>query len=363
LVRVYGVVTDGTTGAPVVGADVLLYLSTLRYETTTDGSGRYEIPNVTPNLTYYFNVMKDGYNTHFQYLEVKTSDVQNNVVLYRSGVQYALLTVSVKEDIILNPIPGAKVTVKKAGATVDEKYTDSFGLAKFTFTEGGSYSVTVEAADYYPQTKDVELVVGVEKTLDFFLQSSKPKTGNISGHVTNGNGTPLPGAMVLDRTEWKYAITGPAGEYTLVGLEPGTHTLVASKTGYSEQTKTADVEAGKTTTCDFVLTEAMYTLTVSTTEGGTTSPSPGSYEYKPQEFVTVTAVPSSGYDFDHWTLDGQTSKANPISITMDKDYALTAYFSKVGAPPVPWLWIALAGLAVVGSGLAIFLWPKPPPKP
>jgi len=74
-----------------------------------------------------------------------------------------------------------------------------------------------------------------------------------------------------------------------------------------------------------------YTLTIATTTGGTTDPSPGSYVYYEGETATVTAIPDAGYRFSHWILDGETRTENPINITMDRDYSLTAYFEVV--PP------------------------------
>ena len=60
------------------------------------------------------------------------------------------------------------------------------------------------------------------------------------------------------------------------------------------------------------------------TEGeGTISPSTGTFP--DGEIVTLTALPESGWDFDHW--GGQASgSVNPITITMDSDKTVSAYF-------------------------------------
>jgi hypothetical protein len=77
---------------------------------------------------------------------------------------------------------------------------------------------------------------------------------------------------------------------------------------------------------------ATYTLTISTTDGGTTEPSPGSYTYPAETSVTVKAIPSSGYAFNHWELDGANVGAtNPITVKMDRNHSLHAVFS--AAPP------------------------------
>ncbi len=70
-------------------------------------------------------------------------------------------------------------------------------------------------------------------------------------------------------------------------------------------------------------------LTITAGAGGTTSPAPGTYYYAPYvppTVVSVTALPNAHYVFDHWTLDGVTRPGNPISVTMDANHALAAYF-------------------------------------
>jgi hypothetical protein len=75
-----------------------------------------------------------------------------------------------------------------------------------------------------------------------------------------------------------------------------------------------------------------YTLTITSTSGGTTSPLPGSYPYAKDSVATVTAIPDSGYLFDHWELNGSLAGSNnPIEITMNASYELHAVFTK--APP------------------------------
>jgi len=76
-------------------------------------------------------------------------------------------------------------------------------------------------------------------------------------------------------------------------------------------------------------------LTISASYGGTTDPSPGSYPYDYDSSVTVAAVPTMSYwKFDCWILDGSLvyhpvtfeTDINPITVTMDFDHDLKAYF-------------------------------------
>ncbi len=70
-----------------------------------------------------------------------------------------------------------------------------------------------------------------------------------------------------------------------------------------------------------------YTLTISSGNGGTTTPSPGAYQYAQGTPVAVTANPDGGYVLDYWLLDGQNAGTqNPITVTMNGDHTLQANF-------------------------------------
>jgi uncharacterized repeat protein (TIGR02543 family) len=95
---------------------------------------------------------------------------------------------------------------------------------------------------------------------------------------------------------------------------------------YGHIQDTAKVADG---TLNFTVYRA-YTLTISVNDPtmGTTNPAPNTYAYQEGTTATVTAKPNSGYKFDHWQLDAETHTDNPTTITMDKDYTLTAIFAE-----------------------------------
>lgn len=68
------------------------------------------------------------------------------------------------------------------------------------------------------------------------------------------------------------------------------------------------------------------TLNIQTTSGGTTNPAPNTYTYDYGESVTVTATQHLHYLFCYWVLDGENHFGNPITITMNSDHTLKAYF-------------------------------------
>jgi hypothetical protein len=68
-----------------------------------------------------------------------------------------------------------------------------------------------------------------------------------------------------------------------------------------------------------------YTLNVAVSPSGTGSVSPSGGQYESGAQVTLTASPAGGYIIDHW--GGSASGSAPtITITMDSDKQITAYF-------------------------------------
>jgi parallel beta-helix repeat protein len=76
-----------------------------------------------------------------------------------------------------------------------------------------------------------------------------------------------------------------------------------------------------------------YSLTTTSTVGGTTGPAPGTYSYTANSTVQATAIPAANYLFEYWELDGvNVGSANPYSVYMDKDHTLKAVFSPIPPP-------------------------------
>ncbi|MEM3578481.1 MAG: PKD domain-containing protein [Candidatus Bathyarchaeia archaeon] len=92
--------------------------------------------------------------------------------------------------------------------------------------------------------------------------------------------------------------------------------------------------APKTATAHYTAQVITYTLIIETTAGGTTNPAPGTYTYAAGSLVQVTAIPSSGYVFDYWELNGtNVGTATTYTVTMNNNYVLKAFFKTTPAPP------------------------------
>ena len=78
-------------------------------------------------------------------------------------------------------------------------------------------------------------------------------------------------------------------------------------------------------TATLLCSDQEYSLTISTSAGGTTDPNPDRYTYYGGERVTITAIPDNGYVFNEWS-GAASGTENPITIIMDKDMSITADF-------------------------------------
>jgi hypothetical protein len=77
--------------------------------------------------------------------------------------------------------------------------------------------------------------------------------------------------------------------------------------------------------------EVTYTLSISVSPPRCGSVSPDLGTCDAGESVTLTATPSSGYRFDHW--GGSVSgSVNPVTVTMDSDKSIIAYFTIEDGP-------------------------------
>jgi len=76
-----------------------------------------------------------------------------------------------------------------------------------------------------------------------------------------------------------------------------------------------------------VFQEMKYTLTITTTPGGTTDPTPGEYIYSAGTQVPVSAIPDTNNLFDHWKLDGENAgTTSPTEVLMNSNHTLHAVF-------------------------------------
>ena len=103
---------------------------------------------------------------------------------------------------------------------------------------------------------------------------------------------------------------------------------VTAEAWYRDLTNDSIYRINTSSTLNMYIT---HQLSISSTSGGTTNPTPGTYNYSYGSSVTVTASANAGHRFAAWKLDGvNAGNDNPITVTMDSDHTLKAYFSVLG---------------------------------
>ncbi len=136
----------------------------------------------------------------------------------------------------------------------------------------------------------------------------------VAGTIT-GTGTYATGANVV------VTAAANAGYQFVNWTESGT--VVNSTTAYA-----FTVTANRTLVANFNVIPANYTLTVTSTVGGSVTKSPDQVNYSSGTQVTLTATPNAGFQFASWSGDA-TGNTNPLLLTMDGNKSITANFTTI----------------------------------
>jgi len=86
------------------------------------------------------------------------------------------------------------------------------------------------------------LIIIKERDKDINLVEKQPELYQINGTVSDGNGSPLPGATVFIANSQKAMPTNEAGKFDLEGLEPGTYELVVKMLGFNIYDKPVTIQ-------------------------------------------------------------------------------------------------------------------------
>ncbi len=120
-----------------------------------------------------------------------------------------------------------------------------------------------------------------------------------------------------------------------------------------DRSKHLDAVTGAAGRFPFVsLSITYYTLNLTETVGGTTSPAPGLIPVVSGNNVTISGTANPHYSFDHWQLDNtQDEPTNPIFLSMTTNHTLRAIFVPLPNFP-PKLSVPGAQVASEGSTLS-----------
>ena len=255
-------------GKPIAGAQVMavaggrrmaMMRSMQREMAYTDDAGRYVIDTLSSGEGYRFGVVAKGYAPTYDVSETEVEKaLERNFTLVKGGN----LTGVVTDEATGKPVEGARVAVyvgemgfggraqPGAKASADVRITDKDG--RFTFeaiTPGPVSSAVVQKPGYvsasfsrWPPPGNMWAEVKADETTE--VTCALKRGGIVRGIVKSDAGEPIAGAEVtLMGTGWAAmgsmwigtpsAMSGADGSYELVGVNPGTYSLMAYADGFS----------------------------------------------------------------------------------------------------------------------------------
>jgi len=213
-------------------------------------------------------------------------------------------------------------------------------------TEGGEVIIPGENTFEYEQWSEVDLEAVAYEGYQFEEwigdnETLADTTSNKNTIIMEGNYTLTAHFEEMD----KYDLTINAGEGGTTNPVPGTYTYYTGtqvtvssipEIGYEldgwtgdyeseEEEITVTVDQNITITAHFKLKE--YNLTIDTIGEGDVEVEPDQSKYEHGTEVNLTANPVDNWYFENWTED-YTGTENQITITMDEDKEITAFFKE-----------------------------------
>lgn len=228
--------------------------SSTRAALTTD-SGEYKLTDL-PAGTYALLCVKEGYESATATVVVEAgSDRLFRFVLHTPTAQAGRIRGVARNDSG-QALVGVTV-VASVGTSAVTATTNANGVYEFDGLSPGDYQLRAGKEGYTSlEIAKVTVTAGATTAQDLTLSAVK-QHGQLSGRVTDTNGTAIAGAkLTASLGSVHVSVESRAdGEYTILDLAPGTYALAASKTGYHPAV--ADnlvVKAGQTTEANLKLT-------------------------------------------------------------------------------------------------------------
>ncbi len=178
-----------------------------------------------------------------------------------------------------SPLAGVSVTLtgEQSWSTV----TGASGTFQLEDLEPGTYELRLSLEGYAPLTASLQLQVGTRAsfgTLQMLPAVGSTQTATVTGQVTRADtGAGLSDVTVRVSGTESETVTDSEGRYQLVGLAPGTVTLVASKAGFRSASASAALTEGQVALFSPALSVAQTGVSVegTVTRAADATPVPG----------------------------------------------------------------------------------------
>ena len=331
---------NDVVGLAVVDGDVYAGLW------TGDDPGKIVKTVFVPSYTYTLTVLSaDGGTTNpppgkYNYLTgmnatiVATPDsghLFDHWIIDSNGISSnATITVSMKGNHTIQPVfILIQYSLTIMNATGGSTYPT---LGNYSYTTGSSVQVTViPDADY--------------RFDHWLLDGSNAGKTNPITVTMDANHTLQPVFVLIQYQLTVTSSTGgstdpAAGDYSYTSGSSVQVTAIPAANYVFDHWILDEADAGKINPMNLLMNRNLtlqavfaiinYTLAISPSAGGTTTPSHGNYSYPAGSSISVGASPSPGYLFDHWTLDGADAGSSlSLSVLADKNHTLQATFVRI----------------------------------
>jgi len=203
-----------------------------------------------------------------------------------------------------------------------------------TATPDAGYEFSDWTGDLIGNPNPASLVMDGNKTIGAAFALIPPTIYTISAtHSAGGDISPNGTVNVTEGSEQTFLINASTGHHIqdvlIDGISQGT---VSSYTF-------TNISGNHTIHVNFEINQ--YELNIETPENGSISVEPSGNSFAHGMVVTLTAAPSNGYSFSHWT-GSLSGSQNPIPLVMDSDQSVGAVFTEI-PPSITHIITATAG--------------------
>ena len=95
-------------------------------------------------------------------------------------------------------------------------------------------------------------------------------------------------------------------------------------------------------------------ISASSHQGGTIEPAPGTYTYRADQLLTITASPVTGWSFSHWVVNGNPAgNGTQLSFTPQEDVTIVAVFSDTAPLAIPTASVSFAASGVNSTEIVV----------
>lgn len=232
-----GVVTDYTTGKPLENVTVTLGSTS----TNTSAQGRYIAAGLPPG-TITITASKTGYESYSDNITV-----DSGATALKSFTMKALVTSGSVTGMVTDQNTGARLQGTTVTTGQSSTITDTLGCYQFTGIDAGEQVVSATRTGYKPASVTVTVTSSKTTVCNIAMvpEGSNPP-GAIAGLVTDKDWNVDLEDVIVSIGSLKTS-TNDRGFYILNGVQPGTYTITAEKTGYQNYSGTVEVKSGQVT--------------------------------------------------------------------------------------------------------------------